>query len=114
EALEGVVGCLAPSVARSGSSLASIATQHHDGAVWSNVVHDGLPLFQWTGFVCDEQKEVFQDVDNCLRRFEDVLSSHSLDMDVNWSRLLPRYLSNNLNDWLNKFVRASGSGSYIT
>ncbi|CEP09851.1 hypothetical protein [Parasitella parasitica] len=99
ETLEGVFGCLATSVARSGSSVASIATQHHDDA---------------TGFVRDKQKDVFLDEDDCLRRFEDVLSSHDLDMDVIWSRLLPRCLSSNLRNRLNKFLRASGGGSHDT
>lgn len=41
-----------------------------------SVVPSGLPLFKWIGAVRDDKKEVFADIEECLRRFEDVLSSH--------------------------------------
>jgi transposase InsO family protein len=81
----------------------------------SSVVPSGLPLFQWVGSIRDEKKEVFADIEECLRRFEDVLSSHTLSFDKHWFRLLPRCLSNDLRDWLNEYVLASGSKvSWIT
>ncbi|CEP08533.1 hypothetical protein [Parasitella parasitica] len=67
ESLEGVVGMLALGVARSEFSVTSIL-HHFAGVARNNVVPDGLPLFQWTGFVRDEKREVFLDVYDCLRR----------------------------------------------
>ncbi|CEP17705.1 hypothetical protein [Parasitella parasitica] len=87
ESLEGVVGMLALGVARSEFSVTSIL-HHFAGVARNNVVPDGLPLFQWTGF--------------------------SWYMDVNWCRLLPRCLSNDLRDWLNEFLPLSVSGACVT
>ncbi|CAO0800620.1 unnamed protein product [Mucor circinelloides] len=75
----------------------------------STVVPTGLPLFQWPGFIRDAKRESFADIEECLRRFEDVLNSHGLDFDSNWLRLLPRCLGHDLRDWLNEFVQVNGS-----
>jgi len=75
----------------------------------STVVPNGLPLFQWPGFIRDAKRESFADIEECLRRFEDVLNSHGLDFDSNWLRLLPRCLGHDLRDWLNEFVQVNGS-----
>ena len=84
------------------SSLAGVVSA-------TNIVPNGLPLFQWPGFVRDDKREIFADIEECLRRFEDVLNSHSLDCDYNWYRLLPRCLGQDSRDWLNEFVKADGN-----
>jgi len=53
------------------------------------------------------QTSTFAGIEECLRRFEDVLISHDLNLDLNWYRLLPRCLSQDLRDWLNEFVKAA-------
>ena len=75
----------------------------------NTVVPNGLPLFQWSGFIRDSKRESFADIEECLQRFEDVLNSHGLEYDAHWFRLLPRCLGHDLRDWLNEFVQANGS-----
>lgn len=91
------------------NSSSGLSNENKNLSASGSVVPSGLPLFQWIGAVPDDKKEVFADIEECLRRFEDVLSSHTLNFDKHWYRLLPRCLSNDLRDWLNEYVLASGS-----
>ncbi|KAG2189927.1 hypothetical protein INT46_011391 [Mucor plumbeus] len=45
----------------------------------NSVVPSNFPLFQWDGCVCDSKAKVSADIEECLCRFEDALSSHSVD-----------------------------------
>ncbi|KAK4514847.1 uncharacterized protein ATC70_002452 [Mucor velutinosus] len=74
----------------------------------NSFVPDGLPLFQWTGLIRDSNRESFPNVEACIRRFEDVLISHEMSLDTDWSRLLPRCLGIDLRNWLNEFVEGQG------
>ncbi|GAN03170.1 hypothetical protein MAM1_0035c02621 [Mucor ambiguus] len=76
----------------------------------ANFVPPDLPLFQWPGSMLDEKREPFPSIEGCICRFEDILNSHRMVLDVHWLRLLPRCLGHDLRDWLNEFVKAAGTG----
>ncbi|KAG1486634.1 hypothetical protein G6F53_013924 [Rhizopus delemar] len=58
-----------------------------------NVVPPNLPLMQWKGAVFDPSAPVSVDVKHCLKKFQDVMFAHGLDLDQHWLRLLPPCLS---------------------
>ncbi|KAG0161855.1 hypothetical protein DFQ30_005179, partial [Apophysomyces sp. BC1015] len=58
-----------------------------------------LPVFQWSGNVVDPHKTVFETVEECLDRLEDVILSYRQEMDNNWFLLLPRMLSLEQRSW---------------
>ena len=92
------------------SSLsADSSVENPDVSSFSPVAPNSLPLFQWVGSIIrDERKEDFADIEECLRPFENVLSSHTLSFDKHCFRLLPRCLSNNLRGWFSEYVLVSG------
>ncbi|CEP08768.1 hypothetical protein, partial, partial [Parasitella parasitica] len=109
KALKGVVSLVSMDEPISGGkSSLTAGLARFGGAPGNSIVPTGLPLFQWPGFIRDPKLEQFADIEECLRRFEDILTSHGLDFDTNWYRLLPRCLSSDLRDWLNEYVKASG------
>lgn len=67
------------------------------------VVPDNLPMMQWRGSVFDRRSPVASDIRARLKRFEDALSSHGLDYDSNWRRLIPVYLSCEQRPWLDAY-----------
>ncbi|KAG1131777.1 hypothetical protein G6F37_014126 [Rhizopus arrhizus] len=48
---------------------------------------------QWKGAVFDPSAPVSVDVKHCLKKFQDVMFAHGLDLDQHWLRLLPPCLS---------------------
>ncbi|KAK4511091.1 18S rRNA pseudouridine methyltransferase [Mucor velutinosus] len=103
EAIEKALSMVTPNQSPSQVTVVS------QGAANSSTVPDDLPLFQWFGRVKDEKKEVFANIEECCRRFSDKLSSCTLDLDEHWYRLLPPCLPGDLRNWLDEFVKASGS-----
>lgn len=73
------------------------------------IVPDNLPLFQWSDYIVDDKSRIFTDVQDCLRRFEDVLFSYGLDYDHSWRRLLPICFCQGMRDWLSDFVKTAGN-----
>src|SRR6478609_8439987 len=68
-----------------------------------NVVPPNLPLMQWKGAVFDPSAPVSVDVKHCLKKFQDVMFSHGLDLDQHWLRLLPPCLSSSQRTWLDEY-----------
>ncbi|KAF7728074.1 hypothetical protein EC973_006712 [Apophysomyces ossiformis] len=69
------------------------------------VLPGDLPLFQWFANVIDSKKTVFETVEECLDRFEDVVQSYRQSMDDNWHLLLPRMLSPEQRSWFDAHLR---------
>lgn len=67
------------------------------------VVLDNLPMMQWRGSVFDRRSPVASDIRARLKRFDDALSSHGLDYDSNWRRLIPVCLSCEQRPWLDAY-----------
>ncbi|KAL0582250.1 hypothetical protein ABG067_007907, partial [Albugo candida] len=70
----------------------------------SNVCPRNLPLFQWENAIFDHSASVCVDVSACLRKFEDVLLAHGLDLDADFLRLVPQLLSDSQRTWYEQFV----------
>ncbi|KAG1531550.1 hypothetical protein G6F51_013479 [Rhizopus arrhizus] len=68
-----------------------------------NVVPPNLPLMQWKGAVFDPSAPVSVDVKHCLKKFQDVMFAHGLDLDQHWLRLLPPCLSSSQRTWLDEY-----------
>jgi len=104
EAIEKALSMVSPN---QGSPQVTVVSQ--GSANGNSIVPSDLPLFQWSGRVKDEKKEVFADIEECCRRFSDKLTSYQLDLDQHWYRLLPPCLPGDLRNWLNEFIKATGS-----
>lgn len=50
------------------------------------------PYFQWSGIIFDESKAHSNNVEDCLERFERVLTAYRVDIEDNWKRILPARL----------------------
>ncbi|KAF7720669.1 hypothetical protein EC973_006604 [Apophysomyces ossiformis] len=69
------------------------------------VLPGDLPLFQWSANVIDSKKTVFETVEECLDRFEDVVQSYRQSIDDNWHLLLPCMLSPEQRSWFDAHLR---------
>ncbi|KAG1002543.1 hypothetical protein G6F27_011867 [Rhizopus arrhizus] len=68
-----------------------------------NVVPPNLPLMQWKGAVFDPSAPVSVDVKHCLKKFQDVMFAHGLDLDQHWLRFLPPCLSSSQRTWFDEY-----------
>ncbi|KAL9536975.1 hypothetical protein MBANPS3_012198 [Mucor bainieri] len=66
-----------------------------------------VPVVAEVSKVTKSTKPVFQDIDEALAQFEVVVKSCSLDLDLEWERLLPLCLAKDLRDWLKEFYEAN-------
>ncbi|OAD79485.1 hypothetical protein PHYBLDRAFT_179113 [Phycomyces blakesleeanus NRRL 1555(-)] len=73
----------------------------------SRVVPRELPVLQWQGNEWDNTQKVYSSIEECLDKFEDVLHSYSLDLNVDWHRLLPIVLSREQRSWYDNYLRSS-------
>jgi hypothetical protein len=59
-----------------------------------------LTMFQWVGQVdSNAQGEVFDDVEACLARFEDILEAYGMDRDRSYVRLIKYRLPKEVRKW---------------
>ncbi|KAG1046584.1 hypothetical protein G6F43_010937 [Rhizopus delemar] len=63
-----------------------------------------LPVFQWPGSTFDSNMSALSDVKACLRKFENILKCHGLNLDEHWFRLILPCLSNDQQIWLEEIV----------
>ncbi|KAG2192934.1 hypothetical protein INT46_003144, partial [Mucor plumbeus] len=63
-----------------------------------------LPKFQLSSFAVKAfpNEEVFESVDHYLRTFESILNSSSLDLEMQWAKLLPLCMPNGERAWVDK------------
>ncbi|GAN11883.1 hypothetical protein MAM1_1192d11505, partial [Mucor ambiguus] len=57
------------------------------------------PFFQWSGMIFDENKAHFKTVEDCVERFERVLTAYRVDVEDNWKRILPARLVGAVAKW---------------
>ena len=75
-------------------------------------VPSNLPFFQWSGFVCDTSRRVFKTPHQCIRAFENVLTSHSLSIEDNWLRIIHVTAPEQIMDWINEFPETNPKASW--
>ncbi|GAA5817944.1 hypothetical protein MFLAVUS_011524 [Mucor flavus] len=73
------------------------------GSKLSKVVPRDLPLFQWIGNVTVPGAHVFVDINTCLMKFTDIMTSHDLDLNSNYLRVLPPLLAGPIRLWFEDF-----------
>jgi hypothetical protein len=54
----------------------------------SDKVPTELPFIQWKNHIVTRRERVFSSPQSCLRKFENVLKAHLLDIETNWKRLV--------------------------
>lgn len=71
---------------------------------------NNLPAFQWVGMKeFDSRSPVFDTVDDCLLKFEDVMYVYELDFDKSYARFVPPMLSTEQRTWYTSFMAAAKS-----
>lgn len=65
-----------------------------------------LSLFQWEGQIFNRAagNQIFPDLKACIQHFEDIMTSHCLNLDNNFVRLLPPLLSPTARIWYDGFL----------
>ena len=72
-----------------------------------------LPKFQLatSAVKAFPNEEVFESVDHYLRTFESILNSPSLDLETQWSKLLPLRMGSGERAWVDKTLLKCSSWS---
>jgi len=88
------------SAARPLSSPSAGGGQPGKSSVFSQEFPSNLPAFQWVGMqVFDPRSPVFDSVDACLLKFEDIMKFNRLNFDEVYPRLVPPMLSSEQRTW---------------
>ncbi|OAD73082.1 hypothetical protein PHYBLDRAFT_71588 [Phycomyces blakesleeanus NRRL 1555(-)] len=100
-------GDLVMLISAHGHLVRSSPVQAEQTAPQSRLVPRELPVFQWQGNEWDHTQKVYASIEECLDKFEDVLHSYSMDLNVDWHRLLPIVLSREQRSWFDNYLRSS-------
>ncbi|KAI8326596.1 hypothetical protein EDC96DRAFT_453916, partial [Choanephora cucurbitarum] len=77
-------------------------------------VPDHLPLFQWKGVVYDSSRVVFDNVQACIRQFEDRISCVGLSIEKHWFRLVVPNLMGDQRRWCDVYTgKATSPVSWV-
>ncbi|KAG0166460.1 hypothetical protein DFQ30_007172 [Apophysomyces sp. BC1015] len=63
------------------------------------IVPIDLPLLYWSDNIWDRNTKVYDTIADCLKKFEDIVYSHSQSMDQVWHRCLPLIISPEQRSW---------------
>ncbi|KAF1800697.1 hypothetical protein FB192DRAFT_1343595 [Mucor lusitanicus] len=79
-------------------------TQEQEGTTATTTVVPGkAPYFQWEGMVFNENRVSFKTIEDCVERFESVLTAYRVEIEDNWRRILPTGLSGSVAKWYASF-----------
>jgi hypothetical protein len=64
-----------------------------------NLIPTNLPVWQFNDHVWKPNAESYDSLDNFLNRFEDILEANMINIDKNWSRLMPVSMHPDQREW---------------
>lgn len=70
----------------------------------SYYIPSDLPVWQWKGNVWDSEAYVHETVEDLLDAFNLIIHSNGLNIDSNWSRLIPIKMSIDQRSWFNEVL----------